>query len=68
MTAQSIMPFGKHRGQRMEDVPAAYLLWLWNNGLKDQPGKEVHGYVSENLDALQQEAPDVIVDQPTSKD
>lgn len=67
MTDQSIMPFGKFKGQRMSDIPASYLLWLWNNGVKDQPDKPVHDYIKDSLDALQQEAPDVIVDQPTGE-
>lgn len=24
------MPFGKHEGEPMENVPDSYLLWLWN--------------------------------------
>lgn len=24
------MPFGKHKGEPMQDVPARYLSWLWN--------------------------------------
>ena len=26
------MPFGKHRGVPMQDVPASYPHWLWANG------------------------------------
>ena len=29
------MPFGKHKGIPMQDVPASYLHWLWANGKKD---------------------------------
>lgn len=29
------MPFGKHKGEPMQDVPARYLQWLWNDGMKD---------------------------------
>ena len=28
----SPMPFGKYRGKKMIDVPASYLLWLYENG------------------------------------
>lgn len=31
----SEMPFGKHKGMKMIDVPASYLLWLYDNDLKD---------------------------------
>jgi uncharacterized protein (DUF3820 family) len=27
----SKMPFGKFRGQKLEDVPASYLIWLYDN-------------------------------------
>jgi uncharacterized protein (DUF3820 family) len=26
----SPMPFGKHKGERLGDVPSSYLVWLWN--------------------------------------
>jgi hypothetical protein len=30
------MPFGKHKGEPMQDVPARYLRWLWTEGeIKD---------------------------------
>lgn len=28
MTDQDLMPFGKYKYRKMEDVPADYLLWL----------------------------------------
>jgi uncharacterized protein (DUF3820 family) len=28
------MPFGKYKGQNMEDIPARYLLWLYEDGLR----------------------------------
>lgn len=59
---QSPMPFGKFKGKPMQDVPASYLHWLWQNGLKSETGKPVHEYVKANLDALKQEDPDRIWD------
>lgn len=32
MTDQDLMPFGKYKGEKMEDVPASYLLWLRDQG------------------------------------
>lgn len=29
------MPFGKHRGEPLQDVPARYLAWLWRDGLRE---------------------------------
>jgi hypothetical protein len=45
-TDASIMPFGKHSGTRLEDVPAQYLLWLWDNGVHEYAGK--HSEESKN--------------------
>lgn len=46
------MWFGKHKGKKMANVPAGYLLYLYNN-------KMAYGnlltYIEENLDALQLE-------------
>lgn len=48
------MPFGKHKGQPMQDVPASYLHYLWSNGLS-QESSGVASYIRENLNALKQE-------------
>ena len=45
------MPFGKHRGMAMVDVPASYLLWWLENG---KPGN-VMDYCIANKSVLQQE-------------
>lgn len=56
----SPMPFGKHKGVPMQDVPANYLHWLWANGLKDDRQSPVAEYIRENLSALKTEYPDGI--------
>lgn len=53
MTDESPMPFGKYKGEPLEDVPASYLLWLHAQGLDKGPLKE---YIEENMDALDKEA------------
>ncbi|WP_126244360.1 putative quorum-sensing-regulated virulence factor [Chitinophaga rhizosphaerae] len=52
-TDRDLMPFGKHRGKAMANVPAPYLLYLLNAGI-DHPG--VKGYILDNLDILNKEA------------
>ena len=53
LTASSPMPFGKHKGKAMINVPATYLLWLYNEGCNNAPVKR---YILDNLQAIQQEA------------
>ena len=52
MTDESTMPYGKHKGQRMANVPSDYLIWLFENN-KCTP--EVAKYIAENLDVLKAE-------------
>lgn len=33
LTEDSLMPFGKHRGKPMREVPRVYLWRLWSNGI-----------------------------------
>lgn len=55
----SPMPFGKHHGEPMQDVPAHYLHWLWTNG-KNAETKfcPVADYIKRNLSALREEHKD----------
>ena len=58
------MPFGKHKGTLMQDVPAAYLFWLWTNERDPLHRKvkvdQVADYIWRNMDALKKEHPDGI--------
>jgi uncharacterized protein (DUF3820 family) len=54
----SPMPFGKHKGVPMQDVPASYLFWLWSNGKEHDKLCPVAEYIRSNLDALEMEYPD----------
>lgn len=51
------MPFGKHKGMPMQDVPASYLHWFWTNC--DRNG-DVADYIRRNLAVLMAEYPDGI--------
>jgi len=61
---QSYMPFGKHRNERMEDVPASYLHYLYINGIRESNADSDQGrvcrYIFDNLQSLKQEYPDGI--------
>jgi uncharacterized protein (DUF3820 family) len=53
ITDNTPMPFGKYRGKAMANVPAQYLLWLFDQGC-DHPG--VKQYIINNLEGLKKEA------------
>lgn len=59
MNDNSTMPFGKFQGTKLANVPAHYLLWLY-----DQPSfksqvighkGDLRRYIEENMDVLKQE-------------
>jgi uncharacterized protein (DUF3820 family) len=52
MNDESIMPFGKYKGGKLANVPAKYLLWLYDQGCNN---KELYAYIEENLDVLESE-------------
>lgn len=54
------MPFGKYKGTPMQDVPASYLHWLWENGMKHKKDDRIHKYIVNSLTALKDENPDLI--------
>jgi len=60
LTDTDPMPFGKWKNVPMQDVPASYLHYLWQNGLKNDKVSNVASYIKKNLLALSQENPDLI--------
>ena len=54
------MPFGKHAGIYMQDVPAQYFHYLWTNGMRDDRASPVADYIRRNLMALKKEYPNGI--------
>lgn len=61
MNDTDLMPWGKHKGIPMQDVPVDYLHYLWNEGLKNET-KPVAEYIRKNLNALKLENKDLIWD------
>ena len=53
ITDNTPMPFGKHKGKAMVNIPAQYLLWLYNEGCSHTGVKK---YIIDNLDGLRKEA------------
>lgn len=55
------MPFGMHKGVRMQDVPARYLHYLWTKGLRNElKTSPVARYIERNMAPLKGEYPDGI--------
>lgn len=52
LTDNSLMPFGQYQGEKMANIPASYLVWLYKEGVTDRAVKE---YIEENMDALEAE-------------
>lgn len=52
LTDESLMPWGQYEGEKMANVPAKYLLWLYEN---DKCDKAVKDYIEDNLDVLKEE-------------
>jgi uncharacterized protein (DUF3820 family) len=52
MDDYSIMPFGKYKGRQLINVPASYLIWLYDNNKAFGKLKE---YIKDNLDVLQKQ-------------
>jgi len=48
----SLMPWGKYKGYNMANVPASYLLWLYDNNKCDG---QVKDYILDNLSFLREE-------------
>lgn len=53
LTDESLMPFGVHKDEKMANVPAKYLLFLYDN---NKCTSQVKDYIVENLDVLRLES------------
>ena len=59
LTDDDKMPFGKHKGMAMKNVPATYLLWLYGEmEAKKQSQGPVFLYIKDNLKVLEKEVED----------
>ena len=68
-TDDDYITFGKYSSPptKMKDVPASYLLWLWNNGMwrgnrRGDANDPVRNYIIQNFNHLTTECPDTIID------
>lgn len=49
LTDESPMPFGKYQDRKMANVPADYLIWLYEN---NKCNNDVREYIEDNLEVL----------------
>jgi uncharacterized protein (DUF3820 family) len=54
LTDQSPITFGKFRGRALVDVPAIYLLYIYDNDMVYDPA--VKKYIENNIEVLKKEA------------
>lgn len=59
-TDDDLMPFGKHKGEPIQDVPVNYLHWLYQQ--KPLSDKRLQAYIETNLNVLKFENKDLIWD------
>ena len=52
MNDESIMPFGKHKGEKLANVPPSYLLWLFE---EDKCYGELREYIVDNMESIKAE-------------
>ena len=52
MTDESIMPFGKYKGEKLANVPPEYLMWLYDEG---KCYGELRTYIADNMDSIKAE-------------
>jgi uncharacterized protein (DUF3820 family) len=53
-TDNTVMPFGKYKGKTLANVPASYLLYIYDEGFMIPPG--LRQYINENMRLLDSEA------------
>lgn len=49
MDDNSIMPYGKHKGKPLKDVPDDYLLYIYEEGIAKG---DLKAYILDNLEAI----------------
>ena len=62
LTDNDLMPFGKHKNERMEDVPATYLDWLRDQDWLKASWPEVWQYIQDNEAVIDSELRDAGID------
>jgi len=65
MKGDDKMPFGKHKDKELDDVPAEYLLWMWEQEWVERKFPALYAYLEKVKDALEEEVGERSVHDPT---
>jgi hypothetical protein len=57
-TDNTIMPWGKHKGMKLKDVPASYLLWCYGQPWMKDGWPQLYAYLKAHEDQLMAEKVD----------
>lgn len=58
MDDNSIMPFGKHKGEKMANVPDDYLDWYWGENEIAYYGRRLNPVQTEIMEYIEENLPD----------
>lgn len=50
-----LMPFGKYKGRELQDIPASYLAWCWEQEWLQARWPKLHAYVHNSKEAIELE-------------
>ena len=53
-----LIPFGKHKGQKLDDLPAGYLDWLRDQDWVEEKHPEIWKYINDNSNLIDKELDD----------
>lgn len=53
--SEYIFTFGKHKGELLNEVPAKYLLWLYDQDWLEDSHPDLYDYIQENYQHLERE-------------
>ncbi len=52
-TDETVLTFGKYKGEKLANIPAEYLLWLYDN--KKVFKQPLKNYIERNMEVLKKE-------------
>ena len=50
-----VMPFGRHNGKKIANVPAEDLMWMYEQDWLEKKWPNIHKYIEDSMDAIKHE-------------